>query len=94
MTVVKVSNKKAIENLQAKLMLRLGRKMSQQEILDLCIEVADAHFEDILARAGAIPVLTPEIAEEIIAEFEKFKDTVYDTEASFPSKEDEDIYSI
>ncbi|MFX1296255.1 MAG: hypothetical protein ACFFD2_15570 [Promethearchaeota archaeon] len=94
MGVIKVSNKKAIDDLQAKLILRLGHKVTQQETLDLCILYASKNFEDILALASSAPMLSPEKAEKIIKTFEKFKDTSYNKKATFPRSEDEDIYSL
>ena len=94
MAVIKISNKKAIDDLQAKLILRTGRKISQQETLDICVEFAITNFEEILRIASSIPILTPEIADNIIETFEKFKDTPYDRKAKFASDIDNDAYSI
>jgi hypothetical protein len=94
MAVIKISNKKLIDDLQAKLILRLGRKISQQETLDLCLEYANAKFEDILRIASSMPVLTPEIAERFIEAIEAFKDEPYDVHATFASGYDNDTYSI
>nr|MDO8115934.1 hypothetical protein [Candidatus Sigynarchaeota archaeon] len=66
MAVIKISNKKLVDDLQARLILRLGRKISQQETLDLCLEYANSKFDDILRIASSMPVLTPEIAERFI----------------------------
>ncbi len=94
MAVIKVTNKKLVDELQAKLILRLGRKISQQETLDLCIEYANAKFEDILRIASSMPVLTPDIAERFIEEIETFTDAPYDVRATFASEFDDDAYSI
>ncbi len=93
MAVIKISDKQSIDELQAKLILRLGRKISQQETLDLCIHYAAEHFEEIAAKASETPMLSPKKAEEIIARIEKFKDTYYNPHESFPNPEDNDIYS-
>mgnify|MGYP000869356942 CR=1 FL=1 len=94
MAVVKIGNKKVMEELQAKLMLRLGRKITQQETIDICIEVANAHFEEMIAKASEIPVLSPDKAEEIIQNFEKYRNTPYNPNAKFPNQNDQDIYSL
>jgi hypothetical protein len=94
MAGIKITNIKAIDDLQAKLILRTGRKISQQETLDICIEVANANFEEILRIASSIPILTPEIADTIIETFEKFKDAPYDVAAKFASDTDNDAYSL
>ena len=41
MSIVKIKNKKALEQLQAKLTLRLGRRPTQQETLDYCVMLAN-----------------------------------------------------
>jgi hypothetical protein len=93
MAVIKITNKKLVDDLQAKLILRLGRKISQQETLDLCVEYANAKFEDILRIASSMPVLTPETADRLIEEIEALKDIPYDVNASFTSEYDNDAYS-
>lgn len=93
MAVIKISNKYSIDELQSKLTLRLGRKISQQETLDLCIKVADQHFEEILALAAATPSLSPEKAKNILKRIEKYKDTYYNVNESFSNPEDEEIYN-
>jgi len=93
MAVIKISNKQHIDELQAKLILRLGRKISQQETLDLCVQFANQHFEEILSIASSIPMLSPEKAVQIIKRAEKYKDTYYNEQVSFANPEDEDIYS-
>lgn len=93
MAVIKISDKQAIDELQAKLILRLGRKISQQETLDLCIKFANQHFEEILSIAASIPMLSPEKAEQIIKRAEKYKDTYYNEQESFANPEDDAIYS-
>jgi hypothetical protein len=94
MAVIKISNKNLIDNLQAKLILRLGRKITQQETLDLCVEYANAHFDDILQMVDSEPILTPEKAEKILKTFEKYNDTYYDPDAKFESDLDNDAYSL
>lgn len=94
MTVIKIANKKAVDELQARLILRLGRKITLQETIDLCIQHANNHFEELLAIASSTPMLSPERAEEIIKRFEKFRDTPYDKNATLLNPEDEEIYSL
>jgi len=94
MSVIKIPNKKMLDNLQAKLTLRLGRKISQQETLDLCLRHAIKDFEDLVRLASNISTLTPEIAEEIIALFEEDDGSSYDLNAKFPNPDDQEIYSL
>lgn len=94
MAVIKITNKQAIDELQAKLILRLGRKVTQQETIDLCIEYATANFEQILALASNIPMLSPKKAEEIIKKFEKYADSPYTLNEKYGSEIDQDIYGL
>jgi len=94
MVDLNIENKKLIDDIQAKLILRLGRKISQQETLDLCIKYSTQNFEEILDLASSTPLLNPERAEKIIERFERFKDTPYNQEATFNNPEDNDIYLL
>ena len=51
MPIVKTSNKKRLETLQAKLTLRLGRKLTQEETLDYYIILAHQSVEKIVEIA-------------------------------------------
>jgi len=94
MAVIKISDKKLIDDLQAKLILRLGRKISQQETLDLCLKNAIKNFDELIVLASNEPSLTPENAEEIIALFEEDDGAPYDIDANFPNQDDKEIYSL
>jgi hypothetical protein len=50
MSVVKIYNKNRLDRLVAKLTLRLGRKPTQQEVVDLCIELGENHFESLISK--------------------------------------------
>ena len=93
MAVIKITNKFSIDELQSKLILRLGRKITQQETLDLCIQYANHHLEDIVALAAVHPTLSPEKANQILNRIENYKDTYYDENESFSNPEDEEIYN-
>ena len=93
MAVIKITDKKALDELHARLILQLGRKITQQETIDLCVQYATSNFEEILAIASSVPRLSPELAKEIIEEFEQFKETPYEKKASFPREEDKEIYT-
>lgn len=56
MANVKLTNKKKLEELQAKFVLQKGKKLSQQEILDKCIEFSDKHFEEFTEELIDQPV--------------------------------------
>lgn len=94
MTVVKTSDKEAIEKLQAKITLRLGKKISQQETLDLCINFAAEHLDELLIRIKVLPRIDPDKAKAIKNKFEKYRGTPYDVNATFGSAYDNDAYSV
>ena len=93
MSIVKIKNKKALEQLQAKLTLRLGRKPTQIEILDYCLILANDNFEKLVELVNNMPVLSLEISKQIIEARNKLKNVIYDEEASFGSRDDKDIYN-
>ena len=94
MSIVKIKNKKGLEQLQAKLTLRLGRKPTQQETLDYCLILANQNFEEIIRIAMDIPILNPRKAQAIIEERNTLGDIPYNTEFQFDSENDEDIYKL
>lgn len=93
MSIVKIKNKKALEQLQAKLTLRLGRKPTQIEILDYCLILANDNFEKLVELVTSMPILSLEKSEQIIEARNKLKNVIYNEEASFGSRDDEDIYN-
>ncbi|MHA1342770.1 MAG: hypothetical protein ACTSQG_02185 [Promethearchaeota archaeon] len=92
MSIVKIRNKKALEQLQAKISLRIGRKPTQQELLDFCVLLANKHFDELAELITNIPKLSVKKAELIIEKREQLKDVPYDLNAGFVNKEDQDIY--
>jgi hypothetical protein len=94
MSIVKIKNKKDLEQLQAKLTLRLGRKPTQQETLDYCLILANQNFEEIIKIAIQLPILNPKRAQEIIEERDSLIDVPYNINAHFELENDEDIYNL
>ncbi len=78
MVVVKIKNKKALEQLQAKLTMRMGRKITQQETLDYCIILADRNIDKLVQLAENIPTLTPSKFDYFIEKRDKLVDVPYD----------------
>ncbi len=94
MSVVKIKNKKALEQLQAKLTLRLGRKPTQQKTLDYCVMLANQYFEQLVQLVSQMPILTPEKVKRIIETTERLANEPYDPNAKFDNIDDNDIYGI
>ena len=67
MANVKLTNKKLLEKLQAQLTLSQGKKLSQQEVLDKCIEFSEEHLDEFIKEKILPPLLTPEKKERILS---------------------------
>ena len=94
MVVIKTTKKDIIVQLQAKLTLQIGRRFTQQEIVDLCIEFAQENFEDLINRASNTPRLSPQLAEQILKQIDELDEVPYDLSLSSANKIDKDIYSV
>lgn len=94
MAVVKLTKKKTLEQLQAKLTLRLGRKLTQQETLDYCVLLASQSFDKLVEIADKTPIITKEKVEKFIKERDKLKDVPYNPIAKFAREEDDEIYNV
>jgi len=88
MANVKLNNKRLLEKLQAEVTIILGRKLSQQDILDKSIEFAYNRLGEFISENVKHPRLTKELIERI-------KKNSYDGPLYSPDKSnDELIYGI
>ena len=96
MSVVKITNKEQLDRLLARLTLRLGMKPTQQEVLDLCVQLGDEHFETLVGRLNSFPILDDEKVERIQQIAEELRDVPWGepTREKFASKDDADIYTV
>jgi len=67
MAVVKIQNKDRLDQLVARLTMRLGRKPTQQEVVDNCIRMGDERFEDLISRLNPVPILDDAKMDKILA---------------------------
>jgi hypothetical protein len=67
MANVKLNRKDLLENLQARLILERQLKLTQQELLDKCIEFAVGHIDQFVIEKVARPPLTKEKLEKILS---------------------------
>jgi hypothetical protein len=84
-TIVKTNVKNDLDTLVATLTLRLGHKVTQQDVLDACIKLGLKKLDDVemvLSGTRAIPV---DIVDEII---ESAEDIDYKSAGTI----DEDVY--
>jgi len=84
MVNVKLKNKQLLEKLQVRLELLMGKKASQQEILDKCVEFSEKHLEEFIREKIEPPKLTPEKIDLIIS-------NIYDGPIYFQDKSDDDL---
>lgn len=54
------NRKKKLERLKKKFESKIGKKLSEQEILDKCIEFSNNHIDELVQEYSDIPELTPE----------------------------------
>jgi FlaA1/EpsC-like NDP-sugar epimerase len=94
MAVVKIQNKDRLDQLVARLTMRLGRKPTQQEVVDICIRMGDKRFEELISRLNPVPILDDTKMEKILAIPDELADVPWNT----PKKnkdlrsDDADIY--
>ncbi len=67
MANVKLTKKDLLEKLQATLVLKEGKKISQQELLDKCVEFSNAHLEQFILEELQIPPLDPSKIMQILS---------------------------
>ena len=84
MANVKINNKSLLEKLQAEITLKLGKKMSQQDILDKSIEFVYNRLGEFISENIEHPRLTKEIIERI-------KKNVIDAPLAHPDKSDDEL---
>lgn len=85
MHVVKLPNRENLDRIIAKLTLRLGRKVSQQDVLNACLKISSNHLDELEQYFSNRPQLTKKQVEEILKLPENFD---YISKGSI----DEDLY--
>lgn len=91
MAVVKITKKEKLDALLARITLRLGRRPAQQEVLDLCVELGEEHFEDLLNRLNPGPVLDDAKIARIISMSKDLADVPWEPIAKEECSSDEDF---
>ena len=88
MANVKLNNKSLLEKLQAEITLKLGKKMSQQDVLDKSIEFVYKRLDEFISEHIDHPPITKELIERI-------RENRYDGPLEHPDKSDDElIYGI
>ncbi|TFH30925.1 MAG: hypothetical protein E4G98_01130 [Promethearchaeota archaeon] len=98
MSVVKIYNKNRLDKLVAKITLRLGRKPTQQEVVDLCIIMGENHFETLISHLHPVPIFDEEKLKKIQNVSKELEDVPWDLEEDKQKKllndSDVDIYLV
>lgn len=84
MANVKMNNKSLLEKLQAEITLKIGKKMSQQDLLDKSVEFVYNHLDDFLNEGIDHPKITAELIERL-------RKNAYDGPLLHPDKHDDEL---
>lgn len=79
-----MNNKKLLDKLQAELTLRLGKKVTQQEILDRSIDFTYKWLDKFIYEEISQPILTKEIISNI-------RKNGIDAPLAHPDKSDDEL---
>ena len=93
MSVLKLKNKELLDQLQAQLTLKIGKKPSLQDILDICIQLGFENTDIVLERLSEVPVLTDEKIKRIFNLKKSRKNVPYNLDNELASEDDKDIYT-
>lgn len=91
MAVVKIQNKDQLDQLVAKLTLRLGHKPTQQEVVDLCIQLGENQFETLVMQLSPVPILDEAKVKKIKQVANDLKNVPWDTSPKGVSLSQDDI---
>jgi hypothetical protein len=78
MSVVKIQNIDRLDRLIAKITLRIGRKPTQQEVVDICINIGEKNFELLIAELFSVPIIDNEKLKKIKQISEDLKNVPWD----------------
>lgn len=79
-----MNNKSLLEKLQAQITLRLGKKISQQDLLDKSIEFVYKHMDEFLGES----IEQPRITDDLI---ERLKKNAYQKSLLYMDKHDDEL---
>jgi hypothetical protein len=84
MANVKLNNKSLLEKLQAEITLKLGKKMSQQDVLDKSIEFVYERLDEFISEHIDHPPITDELIKRI-------KESAINIPVEHPEKPDDEL---
>ena len=91
MSIVKITDKKLLDDLMARLTLHLGHRPNQQDVLEYCVKLAIRNFDELIALLQDVPTVTKEKIERIKKKMESHASIPYNIREEFPNPEDQDI---
>jgi hypothetical protein len=96
MAVVKILNKNRLDKLISRLTMRIGRKPTQQEVIDLCVVIAEENFENLVGKINQIPIIDDQKYNEICNIGNEMENVPWHPidKKLFDNKDDAEIYSI
>ncbi len=81
MSIVKIGDKKRLEQLQARLTMRLGKRPTQQEVLDLCVKLGLSQLDLLADLVEKHPILDEKKVQSILERRESRAQIPYETES-------------
>lgn len=92
MSIVKIGDKKLLEQLQARLTMRLGKRPTQQEVLDLCVKLGLSQLDLLAELLEKHPILDEKKVQKILERRESRSKIPYATTTDILTQDDSDIY--
>jgi hypothetical protein len=94
MSIVKLTKKEDLDRIIANITLRLGRRPTQQDVLDKIIELGETHLEELIDKLNEHPIIDDKKIESILSMHEELKKIprVKVKLEKIVSKDDRDIY--
>ena len=65
MSIVKITDRKGLDELMSRLALTLGRSPNQQDVLDYCVKLALSNIDKLITLMEDVPVISKEKVELI-----------------------------
>lgn len=91
MSIVKIADRKGLNELMSRIALTLGRSPNQQDVLDYCVKLALKNIDELISLIEDVPVINKEKIESIKKLKRSHARIPYDGDAKFPNPEDEDL---
>jgi hypothetical protein len=92
MSIVKITDRGSLDELASRIIVTLGRKVAQQDILDACVKLGVSEFDRLVSLLEDVPVLDRAKITRIKQMSKDHASIPYDTAASFPNPEDEELF--